>query len=74
MGCMVGSLVADAAAMGVHWIYDLDVLQQLEDEVKATASSSTAPSTSVHASSVPLEFLDPPRSPFYAYASGRNSP
>lgn len=21
-----------------------------------------------------LEFLDPPRSPFYAYASGRNSP
>jgi hypothetical protein len=29
---MRGAAVADAAAMGVHWIYDLDLLRQLEAE------------------------------------------
>ncbi len=72
-GAVVGSLVADAAAMGVHWVYDLDVLQALADERSAShrqASTSTSTSTP----EVGLEFTDPPRSPFYRYASGRNSP
>lgn len=28
MGAIIGSCVADAAAMGVQWIYDVSVLEQ----------------------------------------------
>ncbi|KAG2498090.1 hypothetical protein HYH03_003848 [Edaphochlamys debaryana] len=70
---VVGSAVADAAAMGVHWVYDLSQLEVLEAErrAEAAAASTSAPA---HPSDFGLEFLDPPRSPFYSYASGRNSP
>ncbi len=36
-GAVLGAAVADAAATGVHWVYDLDMLQQLEEEVAAQA-------------------------------------
>ncbi|GLC50861.1 hypothetical protein PLESTB_000440000 [Pleodorina starrii] len=83
LGCVVGSALADAAAMGVHWVYDLAVLDEIERErrqqVLAAASnppsaSSPASASLEHPFSFGLEFTDPPRSPFYAYASGRNSP
>ncbi|KAJ9526617.1 hypothetical protein QJQ45_017626 [Haematococcus lacustris] len=124
-GSVLGSLVADAAAMGVHWVYDLNLMQQLERETVmarslsrsmasmnldlAPASASGSEPASVGLSQANLhslssislvdaggvssgglleqdswhsttscdeglEFLNPPRSPFYAYASGRNSP
>ncbi|KAJ9525938.1 hypothetical protein QJQ45_009406 [Haematococcus lacustris] len=124
-GSVLGSLVADAAAMGVHWVYDLNLMQQLERETVmarslsrsmasmnldlAPASASGSDPASVGLSQANLhslssislvdaggvssgglleqdswhsttscdeglEFLNPPRSPFYAYASGRNSP
>lgn len=133
VGAVVGGLVADAAAAGVHWVYDLDLLAQLGEVAAAkaaqqqqqqpcptcthgpegTISSSTKPvSTAQHSPGAhapptladtcgtgagaeggwerarvlaaavaadlghppPLEFMDPPRSPFYTYACGRNSP
>ncbi|KAF5832002.1 hypothetical protein DUNSADRAFT_12317 [Dunaliella salina] len=104
MGSIIGSLVADAAAMGVHWIYDLETLKHLSQQVhsdarrpitasadqgeqqqqqrsQVKASGDPDPSAAEVAARVaqaldapPLEFLNPPRSPFYSYASGRNSP
>ncbi|GLC39730.1 hypothetical protein PLESTM_000933600 [Pleodorina starrii] len=81
LGCVVGSALADAAAMGVHWVYDLAVLDDIERErrqqVLAAPSnppSASSPAPLEHPFSFGLEFTDPPRSPFYAYASGRNSP
>mmetsp|Transcript_31082 Transcript_31082/g.80970 ORF Transcript_31082/g.80970 Transcript_31082/m.80970 type:complete len:576 (+) Transcript_31082:133-1860(+) len=106
LGSIVGSLVADAAAMGVHWVYDLEALQHLSQQALSdvnrpmTASTAHGPQQQqqqqqfqvnafgdsnpaaakiaagvAHAlNAPPLEFLDPPRSPFYSYASGRNSP
>ncbi|EFJ42871.1 hypothetical protein VOLCADRAFT_97046 [Volvox carteri f. nagariensis] len=94
LGCVVGSALADAAAMGVHWVYDMTVLDDLEQDrrqqqLTATAitldvSQSVSPpssSSAISASCLPshpftfgLEFMDPPRSPFYSYTSGRNSP
>lgn len=77
-GAVVGSLVADAAAMGVHWVYDLDTMAALAAEAagKAPSPSSAAGGSGPQgeAEVAPLEFLDPPRSPFYAYPTGRNSP
>ncbi|KXZ44235.1 hypothetical protein GPECTOR_70g465 [Gonium pectorale] len=87
VGAVEGSALADAAAMGVHWVYDLETLRRLE--VERRAASATSPSTDCPASTAAsegsgsgsshpydfgLEFMDPPRSPFYAYPSGRNSP
>ena len=57
-GAIISSGVADAAATGVHWIYDTLLLRSIESELQAPH----------------LEFLDPPRSPFYAYECGRSSP
>ena len=31
-GAMLGGAVADAAAMGVHWVYDLELLEALQAE------------------------------------------
>lgn len=56
LGAVVGALTADAAATGVHWIYDEALLAAL------------------HAEHQSVEFLDPPRAPFYSYEVGRNSP
>jgi ADP-ribosylglycohydrolase len=57
-GCILSSLTADAAATGVHWIYDMALLSSIEEELQGPR----------------FEFLDPPCSPFYSYAVGRNSP
>lgn len=54
---VVGGFVADAASMGLHWIYDGAQLAAL------VAAQPTAP-----------EFHEPPACPFYAYASGAQSP
>eukprot|EP00955_Chlamydomonas_euryale_P060314 357678-Chlamydomonas_euryale.AAC.4 len=40
-GAVVGGAVADAAAMGVHWLYDLDVLASLDGEAAAHVSFPT---------------------------------
>ncbi len=61
-GAVQGCLLADAAAMGVHWVYDLDQLASME----RAALEAEKPDG--------LAFTDPPRSPFYAYPSGHNSP
>lgn len=103
MGAVMGSLVADAAAAGCHWIYDLDLMTTLAQEAtnrhlthsQVTRPTGTSNSTDHHTNSStsgscriadaaaavsralyapPLEFQDPPRSPYYTYAVGRNSP
>ncbi len=96
---IAGSLLADAAAMGVHWVYDLDLLESYKQErrqaqtqaqiqqrssANGSASDNTehspsrtqseSASVSEEESVVGLEFMQPPRSPFYSYPSGRNSP
>uniref|UniRef100_A0A383VKV4 ADP-ribosylglycohydrolase n=1 Tax=Tetradesmus obliquus TaxID=3088 RepID=A0A383VKV4_TETOB len=58
-GAVVGALVADAATMGLHWIYDQGKLQQL----LASKGKQAAP-----------EFFDPPSCPFYEMPSGSLSP
>ncbi|KAG2433550.1 hypothetical protein HYH02_012667 [Chlamydomonas schloesseri] len=82
----VGSSLADAAAMGVHWVYDLATMEQYEAERRVAAgeqhheASSSGATSNLHSSgrghpyTYGCEFMEPPRSPFYAYASGRNSP
>jgi hypothetical protein len=102
VGAVLGSLLADAAAMGVHWVYDLDLLSRLQEEAACGAADATQAQAQVEEAwaggdssrhsgatvvvaetaglddeetpGVGLEFLNPPRSPFYTYASGRNSP
>ncbi|GIL51707.1 hypothetical protein Vafri_7642 [Volvox africanus] len=32
LGCVLGSALADAAAMGVHWVYDLALMDEIERE------------------------------------------
>jgi hypothetical protein len=32
VACVVGSALADAAAMGVHWVYDLAILDEIEQD------------------------------------------
>ncbi|GFR40758.1 hypothetical protein Agub_g1370, partial [Astrephomene gubernaculifera] len=93
VGSVVGSLLGDAAAMGVHWVYDTGLLEQLEAErsggrssqIAAAVTPTAGPTPSAAAAPPPLapldhplhfglEFQDPPRSPFYAYPPGANSP
>jgi hypothetical protein len=49
-GAILGSLVADTATMGLHWIYDLTKLQGLLQEHGRAASPC---------------FFEPPSCPFY---------
>jgi ADP-ribosylglycohydrolase len=58
MGAVVGSFVADAATMGLHWIYDPLEIQRL---VETRPSNDPA-------------FFIPPSSPYYQYESGELSP
>ncbi|GLI69252.1 hypothetical protein VaNZ11_013830 [Volvox africanus] len=85
LGCVLGSALADAAAMGVHWVYDLALMDEIEKERRHLVATSASPSQSSeclsssscygeHPFAYGLEFTDPPRSPFYSYTSGRNSP
>eukprot|EP00198_Chlamydomonas_reinhardtii_P003957 XP_001693293.1 predicted protein [Chlamydomonas reinhardtii] len=76
VSAVVGSSLADAAAMGVHWVYDLGIMDQYEAERRAAAgeASMSGVGHSGHPFTYGCEFMEPPRSPFYAYASGRNSP
>eukprot|EP00798_Chlamydomonas_sp_ICE-L_P026219 gene26219-11951_t len=62
---VVGSVVADAAATGVHWIYDMEAVGKLLDVRRQEAQEGMA---------YGLEFMDPPQSPFYEYGVGRSSP
>jgi len=36
-GCLVGAVCADAAAMGLHWVYDMDLMKQLTASAKSPA-------------------------------------
>ncbi|PRW50877.1 ADP-ribosylation Crystallin J1 [Chlorella sorokiniana] len=56
---VLGSLLADAATMPLHWIYDADKVQGLLDSKGRLASP---------------EFFPEPSCPFYSYALGRLSP
>ena len=58
LAAVTGAFVADAATMGLHWIYDDEKMKQL-----AVARGSAGP-----------EFYEPPSCPFYSYESGALSP
>ncbi|CAH0485361.1 unnamed protein product [Peronospora farinosa] len=58
LAAITGGFVADAATMGLHWIYDDEKMKQL-----AVAHGSAGP-----------EFYEPPSCPFYSYESGALSP
>jgi hypothetical protein len=58
---VLGSFVADAATMGLHWIYDMAELQQ--HLAAGAGSRGGAP-----------EFREPPGCPYYQYPSGALSP
>ncbi|ETI43863.1 hypothetical protein F441_11249 [Phytophthora nicotianae CJ01A1] len=58
LAAVAGGFVADAATMGLHWIYDGDKMKEL-----AAARGSAGP-----------EFYEPPSCPFYSYESGALSP
>jgi ADP-ribosylglycohydrolase len=58
IGSVVGSFVADAATMGLHWIYDPLEIQRL---VETRPDNDPA-------------FFIPPSSPYYQYESGELSP
>ncbi|KAG7395190.1 hypothetical protein PHYBOEH_004144 [Phytophthora boehmeriae] len=58
LAAVIGGFVADAATMGLHWIYDADKMKQL-----AAARGSNG-----------VEFYEPPSCPFYSYQSGALSP
>lgn len=60
---VLGGLVADAATMGLHWIYNVG---QLEDLVKGKQLE--------HSKVFAVEFFKPPSCPFYKYPSGKLSP
>ncbi len=67
LGAVLGAVVADAAAMGVHWVYsplELDRLFALRESTPADTQDAE----------VGLEFFEPPQSPFFSYLSGRASP
>lgn len=49
-GAILGSLVADTATMGLHWIYDMDKFAALLKE----SGKAAAP-----------EFFEPPSCPYY---------
>ncbi|KAG2445553.1 hypothetical protein HXX76_000167 [Chlamydomonas incerta] len=56
---VLGALVADAASMGLHWIYDTDKIQDL---------------LSHHGRRDEPAFFEPPSCPYYDYDSGFFSP
>lgn len=58
---VLGSFVADAATMGLHWIYDMAELQARL--AAGPGSRAVAP-----------EFHEPPACPYYDYPSGALSP
>ena len=58
VGAIRGGIVADAASMGLHWIYDTAKLKQLVD-----SSPSKDPA-----------FFEPPSCPFYQSKTGQPSP
>ena len=58
IGAVRGAIVADAASMGLHWIYDTEKLKRLVDN-----SENKDP-----------VFFNPPSCPFYQYTSGKVSP
>eukprot|EP00803_Ostreobium_quekettii_P003274 evm.model.scf_647.2 EVM.evm.TU.scf_647.2 scf_647:34244-37107(+) len=60
---VLGGFVADAASMGLHWIYNVSHLQDLLK--KHLVVTTELP----HA-----EFFEPPSCPFYEYTSGKLSP
>ncbi|CAI5736803.1 unnamed protein product [Peronospora destructor] len=55
---VTSGFVADAATLGLHWIYDDEKMKQLAME----------------RGSAGLKFYDPPSCPFYSYKSGALSP
>ncbi|EFJ50062.1 hypothetical protein VOLCADRAFT_89044 [Volvox carteri f. nagariensis] len=59
IGAVLGALVADAATMGLHWIYDLEKIRELVSE----QGRSEEPA-----------FFQPPSCPYYQYESGSLSP
>ncbi|GIM13290.1 hypothetical protein Vretimale_16437 [Volvox reticuliferus] len=59
VGAVLGALVADAATMGLHWIYDLEKIRELISE----QGRSEEPA-----------FFQPPSCPYYEYESGSLSP
>lgn len=56
---VLGAFIADAATMGLHWIYDPAKIQSLLDEKRASSNP---------------EFFEPPSCPFYDYTAGSLSP
>ena len=56
-GAVVGGAVSDAAAMGVHWVYDLDLIAQLQEGREAEAGGADT-GTGREAG---LEFMEPPK-------------
>ncbi|KAF4142599.1 ADP-ribosylglycohydrolase [Phytophthora infestans] len=58
LAAVTGGFVADAATMGLHWIYDGVKMEEL-----AATRGSAGP-----------EFFEPPSCPFYSYQSGALSP
>ena len=49
---MVGGAVSDSAAMGMHWVYDLDLIGDLQREAECGSEG---------VGEAGLEFMDPPR-------------
>ncbi|CAD7700438.1 unnamed protein product [Ostreobium quekettii] len=60
---VLGSFVADAATMGLHWIYNVSHLQDLLKKNQGAGNDLLHP-----------EFFEPPSCPFYKYTSGELSP
>lgn len=69
LGAVLGAVVADAAAMGVHWVYDPKELDRLFDLRKSVLAGKQEGKGEVG-----LDFFEPPQSPFFSYESGRASP
>ncbi|GLI66820.1 hypothetical protein VaNZ11_010789 [Volvox africanus] len=59
VGAVLGALVADAATMGLHWVYDLEKIRELISEQGRAEEPA---------------FFQPPSCPYYEYESGSLSP